>query len=80
MPGVHGLQHIDAFRPSHLSYHDAVGPHAQGVCYQVSYRHLTLPLYRCRTGLEPHHMRVPRELELRGILNRHDALTYGNLA
>src|ERR1700733_1316913 len=77
MAGVHGLQHVECLAAAALAYHDAVGPHAQGVAHQVADRDLALALDVGRARLERHEVGMV-QLQLGGILDRHDAFALGD--
>ena len=72
--GVHGLQHVERLGAAHLADDDAIRPHAQRVAHEVALRS-TSPLPSMFGGprLEPHDVRL-LQLQLRGVLDRDDAL------
>ena len=79
MARVHGLEHVDALLAAHLSHDDAIRPHSQGIRDERSDTHGTRPLDRGIPRLEPHHVKSLLEVELGGVLNRHDAFAWVNL-
>jgi hypothetical protein len=70
------LEHVQCFPSSYLTDHDAVGAHAEGVSHQVSDGDLALPLDVGRPGLQPDDVRLLKS-QLRGVLDRDDALVFG---
>ena len=70
---VQRLQHVQALRAPHLSHHDPVGAHPQGVADQLADRHLAATLQVRRAGLETDHVALAQP-QLRRVLDRHDPL------
>jgi hypothetical protein len=71
--GVHGLEHVQRLACAALADDDAVGAHAQAVADELADRDRALALDVRRAGLEGHHVLLA-ELELGGVLDRHDPL------
>ena len=71
--GVHGLEHVQRLAGTALPDDDAVGPHAQRVADELADRDRALALDVRRARLERHHVLLA-ELELGGVLDRHDPL------
>src|SRR3954467_2310587 len=65
--GVHGLEHVEGFAGTALPDDDPVGPHAQGVAYELADRDGALAFDVGRARLEGHDVLLPK-LELRGVL------------
>ncbi len=76
---VHRLEHVQGLAATHLTHHDAVRPHTQGVDDQLANAHRALPLDVRGTGLEPDHVPL-LELQLRRVLNGDDPLVAGEEA
>ena len=70
---IHGLQHVDGLRRSHLTDHNPVRTHAEGVHHERALVDLALTLHVRRPGLQPYHVGLA-ELELGRVLDGHDAL------
>ena len=77
--GVERGQQVDHLGAAHLSDHEAVGPHAQRLTYQVAHRHLTSTLGVGRTRLEPHDVVVARS-QLAEVLDQHEPFGWPQLA
>ena len=75
--GVHRLQHVERFLASNLADDDAVGAHTQGVDDELPLPDRALAFDVRRPRLEPRHMLLV-ELQLGGVLDRHDALALGD--
>jgi hypothetical protein len=75
--GVHGLQHVERLAAAALADDDAIRPHAQRVANQVADRDLAFAFHVRRPRLERHHVRL-RQLQLRGVFDRDDALVLGD--
>ena len=80
VPRVHGLQHVDCFGSTTLTYDDAVGSHAQRIDDQVAYRHLAFAFRIAWTRFEAGNIWMRMKAQLGRILNRHDALLVGDNA
>src|SRR3990172_1180788 len=70
---IHGLEHVQGLARTTLPDDDPVGPHPEGVPDELPDRDRALALDVRRPGLEGHHVLLP-ELELGGVLDRHDPL------
>ncbi len=68
MAGVHGLEHVERFRATHLANDDAVGTHAESVVNQIALGYLAAgPLKALRAGFHAHHVRL-LQLQFRRVL------------
>src|SRR3954451_19325840 len=74
---VHGLEHVERLARAALPDDDAIGPHAQRVADELPDRDRALALDVRRSRLERHHVLLP-QLELGGVLDRHDPLVVGD--
>ena len=77
--GVHGLEHVQRFFTADLADDDAVGTHTQGVDDQLPLADGALAFDVGRPGFEPRHVFLV-QLQLRGVLDRDDALALGDEA
>ena len=77
MTGVHGLQHVQTLRSSHLAENDAIGTHTQSILDQFPLRHLAFAFDIRRAGFQTHHM-VLAQLQFRRVLDRHDPFVIRN--
>ncbi len=73
MAGVHRLQHVERFGGAHFADDDPVGPHPQGVPYQIALGDLALAFQAGRPGFQTHHMRL-LQLQFGRVFDRDDAL------
>ena len=78
MARVHRLEHVHGLGASDLTHDDAVGAHTQGVAQKLADPDLAGALDVRRARLERDHV-VLLELELGGVLDRHDALVSGDV-
>jgi hypothetical protein len=56
MAGIHGLQHIQGFRPADFSEDNTVGPHPQAVTDEIPLRDFPLSFHIGRSGFQAHHV------------------------
>ena len=70
MAGVHGLEQIKRLTATHLTHHDAVGPHPQAVLDQIRHTNLALAFKVGRAHFKRHNMRL-LQLQLGGIFAGH---------
>src|SRR5688572_12071469 len=73
MARVHGLEHVQRLARTALADDDAIGPHPQRVTHEFADRDRTLAFDVRRARLERDDVLLA-ELELGGVLDRHDAL------
>src|SRR6478752_7196454 len=71
--GVHRLEHVQRLAGAALSDDDPVGPHPEGVPDELADRNRALAFDVRRAGLQRHDVPLA-ELELGGVLDRHDPL------
>ena len=74
VPRVHGLQHIERFRPAALANNNAIRPHPECIDDQVANGYLPCALCIARSGLQPHHVSMFKRAQFCGVLDRDDAL------
>jgi hypothetical protein len=74
---VHGLEHVENLVAANLPDDDPVRPHAERVSHELPLRHSSLALHVRGPRLQTHDVRL-QELELGGILDRHDPLGHRN--
>ena len=77
VPGVERLEHVERLATAHLSDDEAIGPHPERGAHELAHRDPAGALGVRGSCLEPHHVWL-REPELGGLLDRHDALVFGN--
>ena len=77
--GVHGLQHVERLFAAHLADDDAVGAHTEGVDRRAAAGGWR-PFPRCSAAASPAGPRAPVQLQLRGVLDRRDAVAVGDEA
>ena len=73
MPGIHGLQHIEAFAASHFAYNNPVWTHTQGIANQVANGYSVPAFDVGRFCFHTHDMRL-LQFKLCGIFNCDDAV------
>src|SRR5579875_1799709 len=71
--GVHRLQQVKSFRPTHLADDDPIRPHAQAVAHEIAHGHLALAFEVGRPGLQPHHVGL-LQLQFGGVFAGDDTL------
>ena len=79
MARVHGLEHVEGLASTNLTHDDAVRTHTEGVANELADLHFPGALDVGRTRFEWKDVFLV-ELELLGILHRHDALAVGDEA
>ena len=77
VPGVHGLQHVQRLRRSHLADDDAVRAHAERVLHEISRDYLAASFRVGRSRLQTHHVLLLHP-KLGGVFDRDHALAAGN--
>ena len=79
MAGIHRLEQVEGFGPSHLADDDPLGAHAQAVAHQIAHGDRAFALQIGRPRFEAHHMRL-LQLQLRRVLAGDDALIRRDVA
>ncbi|MNS66300.1 hypothetical protein D3C72_995090 [compost metagenome] len=79
MAGVHGLEHVEGLAAADLTHDDAVRAHTQGVSDEVADGHCAGALDVGGARLQADHVGLV-ELQFGGVLDRHDALVFGDEA